>query len=193
MMPNKQHSEKKTPIEGAAPQKKPAAEDGTPSQNKTAAEGTQRSDGSSNYVVGYRRPPVHSRFTKGHRSRGGRPKGQRNVRTVLRGFANERITITAGDRLRNLTKRDALLLSLLNRGVAGDDKAVGRVLPMLEAEEDAEAIKQQDFTTNDQAVIEDFLRRRGVAMKPEGLTDEPTSIGSTDPNVAEPKNKESNK
>jgi hypothetical protein len=64
---------------------------------------------------------------------------------------------------------------------------------MLETEEDAEAIKQQDFTANDQAVIEDFLRRRGVAMKPEGLTDEPTSIGSTDPNVAEPKNKESNK
>lgn len=127
----------------ASQEQRPAddAEGSPSSEKKRPAESSQGAD-EKKYAVGFGRPPVHSRFTKGHRSRGGRAKGQRNARTVVRGYFEERITIREGDRVRKVTKLDAMLLTMVNKAVAGDDKAVGRVLTIIEAAEDVEASKR---------------------------------------------------
>jgi hypothetical protein len=70
--------------------------------------GTQPSDAAPKYDIGYRRPPAHTRFKPGHRGCGGRPKKQRNLRTVLEETLDERITIREGKRTRSVTKRDAM-------------------------------------------------------------------------------------
>jgi len=45
--------------------------------------GAQPSDAAPKYDIGYGRPPAHTRFKPGHPGCGGRPKRQRNLRTVL--------------------------------------------------------------------------------------------------------------
>src|SRR5258708_86436 len=85
--------------------------------------GTQPSDAAPTYAVGYRRPPVHTRFKPGHTKRGGRPKGQRNARTAFEGIINEKITLREGKRPRSLSKRDAMYLRITNDAVSGNDKA----------------------------------------------------------------------
>jgi Family of unknown function (DUF5681) len=54
------------------------------------------SDGNSrNYKVGYGKPPIQSRFTKG-RSGNGRRKRTSNVRNVLEKALGQLITVTEG-------------------------------------------------------------------------------------------------
>ena len=60
------------------------------------ADGTQPSDAVPAYAVGYRRPPLHTRFKPGHPKRGGRPKGQRNVRTVVDETLKEKVPSAKG-------------------------------------------------------------------------------------------------
>src|SRR5713226_4587348 len=49
--------------------------------------------------VGFKRPPVHSRFRKGCSGNSkGRPKGTKNLRTDLSEVLQERITVPMGDR-----------------------------------------------------------------------------------------------
>jgi hypothetical protein len=59
----------------------------------------QPTEPTSDYEVGYGRPPVHSRVKPGQvLNPSGRPKGQRNVRTVLDKTLNERVQIRVGNR-----------------------------------------------------------------------------------------------
>ena len=127
---------------------------------------TPPSDAAPAYGVGYGRPPVHSQFKPGHPGRGGRPKGQRNSRTVIEGFLKERVTVLEGKRQRTMTKHDAMCLRIVNAAVSGDDKAQSKVIALTMGAEPSEATKQEPFTADDQAVIADFLGRRGNEVQP---------------------------
>ena len=71
------------------------------------------------YEVGYGRPPVHSRVKPGQvLNKRGRPKGQRNVATVLENALNERIQIKQGNRTLRMTKLDAIVLQIVNGALA---------------------------------------------------------------------------
>src|SRR3954466_8580450 len=76
------------------------------------------------YDVGYGRPPVHSRVKPGQvLNPRGRPKGQRNVSTVLRAALNERTQIREGNRTRSVTRLDAIILKMINDAGLGNAKA----------------------------------------------------------------------
>jgi uncharacterized protein DUF5681 len=128
-------------------------------------EGTEPSDAAPTYAIGYGRPPVHSRFQPGHPGRGGRPKGQRNMRTVMEGFLKEPVTVREGTRQRKMSKHDAMLLRIVNEAVSGNDKAQAKVIS-LAMTESPEAAMQEPFTPDDHAVIADFLRRLGNEVPP---------------------------
>jgi hypothetical protein len=94
-------------------------------------DGTQQSEHAAEYDVGYRRPPRHTRFKPGHPGCGGRPKRQRNLRTVLEATLDERITIREGKRPRKMTKRDAIILRLVNDAVSGNPKALPNLIALM--------------------------------------------------------------
>ena len=133
-------------------------------------DGAQPSGAAPDYVVGYRRPPTHTRFKKGHPKRGGRRKGQRNVRTVVEETLNQRIKIREGDRTRSLSKRDAMYLRITNDAVSGNDKAQSKVIALMQSlrlhEEPQEETNRQPVTADDAAVIADYLRRHSAALAP---------------------------
>jgi len=82
----------------------------------------------SNNEVGYGNPPGHTRFVKGQSGNpNGRPKGSQNLSTILDKVGRERVRVTENGRARYITKREATILQLVNKAVAGDLNAA-RVL-----------------------------------------------------------------
>jgi hypothetical protein len=78
-------------------------------------------DSTRNYEVGYKRPPKHSQFPKGHSgSRRGRPKDLSVSRdTVLRILNKKLMGIEDGKR-RRMSKFELGLTNLVNKAATGD-------------------------------------------------------------------------
>jgi len=125
--------------------------------------GAQPSDAAPTYVIGCGRPPVHTRFKPGHRGRGGRPKRQRNLRTVLEQTLDQRITIREGNRTRQVTKREAFILKLVNDAVSGNAKALTNLIALMRSHDmmgqPQEEAELQPLTADDETIIADLLRR----------------------------------
>lgn len=80
------------------------------------------------HEVGYCNPPGHTRFVKGQSGNpNGRPRGSQNLSTILDKVGRERVKVTENGRSRYITKREATILQLVNKAVAGDLNAA-RVL-----------------------------------------------------------------
>ena len=138
----------------------------------------KQSNAAPKYVIGYGRPPVHTRFKPGHRGRGGRPKRQRNLRTVLEQTLDQRITIREGNRTRQVTKRDAIILKLVNDAVSGNAKAQSNLIALMRSHDligqPQDEADLQPFTADDEAIIADLLRRlenREESTQPAGSTE----------------------
>jgi hypothetical protein len=89
------------------------------------------------YEVGYGKPPVATRFRKGRSGNPrGRPKGARGIRTLLDEALGQEITISEGGRTSRISKREALILSLITKAIKGDMRAAAQTLRLIEAHED---------------------------------------------------------
>jgi hypothetical protein len=72
------------------------------------------------YRVGYGRPPRHAQFKKGQSGNPkGRPRGAKNVATILEQALEERITITENGRRRSATKMEVIAKQLVNKAAQG--------------------------------------------------------------------------
>jgi Family of unknown function (DUF5681) len=86
----------------------------------------------NDYHVGYGRPPVHARFNAGQSGNPkGRPKGRRKMGEVLDAVLSERILIREGDKVRRVTKAEALVHSMYKRALS-DPKAFGMLMDWCE-------------------------------------------------------------
>lgn len=114
------------------------------------------------YEVGYKKPPVHTRFQRGNSGNGkGRKKGRRNLKTDLLDELAERINLNEGDRKVRISKQRALLKSLVVKGIKGDARSTSAVLNLLlriggDDERGAEPLSEVD-----RAILDDFLDREG--------------------------------
>lgn len=84
------------------------------------------------YSVGYGKPPLHTRFQKGKSGNPkGRPRGKKNMSTLLSTALNASIVVVANGRRKRITKREAIVTQLVNKSAAADLKATQIVLAML--------------------------------------------------------------
>jgi Family of unknown function (DUF5681) len=85
----------------------------------------------SNYDVGYRKPPKHTRFKKGASGNPrGRPKGARNLAADLTAELGETVTIREDRPSRRISKQRALIKSLTGKAMQGDVRAIAAVLAL---------------------------------------------------------------
>lgn len=81
--------------------------------------------------VGYAKPPRHSQFKKGRSGNArGRPKGSKNLATLLRQAIAERVRITENGQHRSITKLEASIKQLVNRAASADPKATQQVIAL---------------------------------------------------------------
>ena len=72
------------------------------------------SDHDTDYSVGYGKPPQHARFHKGQSGNPrGRPKGSRNLSTLMAKALNEPVVISENGKRKRITKREAVARKLL--------------------------------------------------------------------------------
>src|ERR1700686_1103014 len=67
----------------------------------------------SEYEVGYRKPPVHTRFKSGKSGNPrGRPRASKNLSTLLNEALNESVAVVENGRRRKISKRQAIIAQL---------------------------------------------------------------------------------
>ena len=112
--------------------------------------------------VGYKRPPVATRWRKGQSGNpSGRKKGSLNLTSDLIAELSEVIAINEGGSPRRITKQRALLKSLAARGIQGDAKAANLILNLMvrllgSAQQDDPV---EDLSAQDEAILAAYLRR----------------------------------
>jgi len=123
--------------------------------------------------VGYGKPPKHTQFKKGHSGNPrGRPRGAKNLATLLGEALDEKVSVTAHGRRRKITKREAIITQLVNRSTSADLKATQILLGMMQD------IERRTDTSNQPASLSEadrqvlqFLRNRRLGEQT-GDTDE---------------------
>jgi hypothetical protein len=118
------------------------------------------------YEVGYKRPPMNTRFRKGQTGNPhGRPKGARNIKTDLAEELGERIGITVQGSHRKITKQRALIKAQVANAIKGDPRAAALVwnmsCRMFHPEDTTQEIANQ--SPEDAAIVEAFLQQRSRA------------------------------
>jgi hypothetical protein len=87
---------------------------------------------SGEYEVGFKRPPVHTRFRKGESgNRKGRPKSTKNLKTDLNEELREKITLKDGDRTKKISKQRAIVKTLVNKTLKGDARAANTLISLV--------------------------------------------------------------
>ncbi|TAH37508.1 MAG: hypothetical protein EYC62_01085 [Alphaproteobacteria bacterium] len=118
------------------------------------------------YEIGYRKPPKNTRFSPGKSGNPkGRPKGAKGLSTVFMEEANKRVTVRTGNSTQKLTQIQAIIKRLFHKAMEGDSRAIAKVVEVgriIEPQLTLAETERQDVTQEDEAIIQDLLRRRGM-------------------------------
>ena len=91
------------------------------------------SDRTYDYEVGYKRPPIETRFRKGNNANPhGRPRGSKNLASLLDRALDAPVMVVEDGARRRLTKRDMVIAQLVDRSARADLRAIKILLDMLE-------------------------------------------------------------
>ena len=119
------------------------------------------SDPGGGYKVGYRRPPLATRFRPGTSGNPrGRPRGARNLATVVASTLAERVVVTENGRRKRITKLEAAVKQLVNRAAAGEARSMSLLLALVQASE-ANALQAETgaCSADEALVLREIMRR----------------------------------
>ena len=112
----------------------------------------------ASYAVGYRRPPLHTRFKPGVSGNpSGRAKGSKNLKTLFHQILNEQIALQDGNQSRKVSKAEAIMRRLIIGALKGDSRSLMTLMRIAEQtgefQDDArsEALTIQWMTTYESA------------------------------------------
>jgi hypothetical protein len=99
-------------------------------QNATKG-GGQPMSAQPEYDVGYKKPPLHTRFRPGRSGNPrGRPKRSRELAAMIDDVLNAKVKVTENGRARWISKLELCVTQVANAGAAGDLKAASMLLKL---------------------------------------------------------------
>ena len=97
--------------------------------------------------VGYGKPPKHTQFKPGQSGNPkGKPKGCKNRRTLMDEELNKIVKIKEGSKVKSVTKKEAMLMKLMQDALNGKPHAVKLVLKEVDFLEMYPPITHQEIT-----------------------------------------------
>jgi hypothetical protein len=115
------------------------------------------------YSVGRGKPPKHTQFKKGDgRHRPGRPKGRKNVATLVLEAAAAQITVIIDGKKRRISKAQSAAIQLANAGATGNEKLLLKFIDLIadiEARAEAARPSEYPFSDVDKKVIRETYKR----------------------------------
>jgi len=112
-------------------------------------------DKKSNYQVGYAKPPRKTRFEKGRSGNpAGRVKGSKNVSKLLLDALGEPVVVNENGERKRITKVEAMLKQLVNKGASGDARSIQLLLAEMRSRLESELPHDQaSQETKDQLLM----------------------------------------
>ena len=133
-------------------------------------------DKKSNYQVGYAKPPRKTRFEKGRSGNpAGRMKGSKNVSKLLLQALGEPVVVNENGERRRITKGEAMIKQLVNKGASGDARSIQLLLAEMRSRLESELPPDQaSQETKDQLLmlerltVEERIELRRLIAKAQG-------------------------
>lgn len=130
---------------------------------------------SDDYKVGYGKPPENTQFKLGHSGNSkGRPKGAKNLKTIVQQEAYDTITIKEGGKSSKVAKVVALIKSMMAKGIQGDTKAANIALNLMDKflpHDDPQAAEKAPLTEEELKILynhADFIALLEVLQDDDG-------------------------
>jgi hypothetical protein len=128
-----------------------------------------------NYDVGYGRPPVNTQFKAGRSGNPrGRPVGRGNAKTTMARVINETVPVRQGQKTRKMSKLEAMLQAHTLKAVNGDTRSASMMMAILARVGllgESETTTVPALSDEDDAILEDFVRRRTGAAERDPAND----------------------
>jgi hypothetical protein len=132
---------------------------------------TQKPADGTTTRVGRGHPPKHTQFRKGTSGNlKGRPKGSKNLSTLLREAGDDQVSVTIGGKTRSISKLQATTMQLATKAAKGDQAAMNKFIEWMdEIETRAAAAKPSQYPLSeaDIGVIQETYERM-KRCEPEG-------------------------
>ena len=122
--------------------------------------------GDSGYAVGYGKPPIGSRFKPGQTGNArGRPKGHKNLKTLIRQAMTARISVQEGSSNRQVSKIEGVVLRQLQNALKGNDRSAMAVIRMALQlgflDDVADGPQAEDaLSPTDERILKELMARR---------------------------------
>lgn len=153
------------------------------------------SDPPGDYAVGYRRPPVETRFQQGKSGNPrGRPKGAKTFSQQLADALARRVTVQESGKPRKMRMQDVIIQGLVNDAARREPRAVRLLFSLIDRYGDGRdpEIDATALLPDDEAIIGSYI----ASIQAQEVTGDPSpsesdADGSQEPpaNTAEPDKK----
>ncbi len=126
-------------------------------------------DAATGYTVGRGRPPMNSRFKPGQSGNPrGRPKGAKDLRTVLDAALGERVVVMENGRQRSYSKLELIIKQVVNKAAGGEIKHTALLYKQLSmhlsGSEDA-AVEPIHGGKDDEQLLAELLGQLGQSRR----------------------------
>jgi Family of unknown function (DUF5681) len=131
----------------------------------------------SNYPVGYGKPPRKTRFEKGKSGNpAGRLRGSKNVSKLLLQALSEPVTVNENGERKRITKGEAMIKQLVNKGASGDARSIQLLLAemrsWLESSHDQTSQEAKDqLLMLERLTVDERIELRRLIAKAQGDQD----------------------
>ena len=129
------------------------------------------------YTVGYGKPPKHTQFPHGNGPGKGRPKGAKNMKTIVNSATGAKVTSKSNGKLKKISKIEAAVHQLANKAAAGDLKAIEKLITLHEryGPEEHSILPTPEETMADLKTLQNYLAMQKLG---EDVSEEEEGDGS---------------